>query len=85
MHEIKMLGLSIEEATNEAAKAKSSAQNHKTQYQRYLFDFFKDVNDDLTSETEYGGYTEQINLPYVAKNSKKNRLTINYYAIAFGA
>ena len=60
MHEIKMLGLSIEEAVNEAAKAKGGPQNFKSQYQRYIFDFFKDVNEDLTSDTEYGGYTEKI-------------------------
>lgn len=87
MHEIKMLGLSIEEAVNEAAKSHGGDTNHKAQYQRYVFDFFKDVNEDLETDTEYGGYTEKILLPYIGKsyNSSKKRLQLNYYAIAFGA
>lgn len=63
MHEIKMLALSIEEAVNEAARG--GEQNHKAQYQKYIFDFFKDVNEDAATEAEYGGYTERISLPFL--------------------
>lgn len=57
LHEIKMLGLSIEEGVNEAVnKSKEQGknfgdmipnnQNFKAQYQRYIFDFFKEANED---------------------------------------
>lgn len=86
LHEIKMLGLSIEEGVNEAAKAGKygGAQNHKAQYQRYVFDFFKETDHD---SGEAGGYTEKIKLSNIGQShgAKKNRLQLNYFAIAFGA
>lgn len=82
MHEVKMLGLSIEEAVNEAAKKKNGGQNFKAQYQRYIFDFYKEGGS-----SDEGGYTEKINLSNIGTShgAKKNRLQLNYYAIAFGA
>lgn len=83
MHEIKMLGLSIEEGVNEAVKKTGGAQNFKSQYQRYSFDFLKEANETIDS----GGFTEKITLHNIGKSlsAKKNRLQLNYYAIAFGA
>lgn len=85
LHEIKMLGLSIEEGVNEAAKSAghTGGQNVKAQYQRYVFDFFKET----AQEDGEGGFTEKINLPNIgaSASSKKSRLQLNYYAVAFGA
>lgn len=85
MHEIKMLGLSIEQGVNEATQSQKGEQNYKANYQRYIFDFFKDSNDE-TNENDLGGYTNKISLN-VGKSygAKKNKLMLNYYAIAFGA
>jgi len=85
LHEIKMLGLSIEEGANEAAKkaGHGGGQNFKAQYQRYVFDFFKET----AQEDGQGGFTEKITLPNIGASagSKKSRLQLNYYAVAFGA
>lgn len=83
LHEIKMLGLSIEEAVNEASKSSGGGQNFKAQYQRYIFDFLKEQLD----EEDLGGYTEKIHLSNIGKSygAKKNKLMLNYFAIAFGA
>lgn len=83
-----MLGCSIEEGVNEAVKRSwdegnsfglvSGEQNFKAQYQRYIFDFFKEGKD--------GGYTDKIDLPDIGKSdSTKKKLQLNYFAIAFGA
>ena len=83
--EIKMLGLSVEEGVNIAAKkaSHSGGQNFKAQYQRYIFDFFKET----AQEEGQGGFTEKISLPLLGSSagSKKSRLQLNYYAVAFGA
>ena len=48
-----------------------------------MFDFFKEPEEN----EEAGGFTECINLPNIGQShgAKKNRLQLNYYAIAFGA
>ena len=81
LHEIKMLGCSIEEGVNEAVKRSwdegnsfgliSGQQNFKAQYQRYIFDFYKEGNS-----SNDGGYTEKIDLSDIGKsgNHKKNKL-----------
>lgn len=57
LHEIKMLGLGIEEAVSECSKKNGGEPNFKAQYQRYVFDFFKEGSEDLD-----GGCTEKITL-----------------------
>jgi len=49
-----------------------------------VFDFFKERDEDMEDE---GGHTEQIDLENIGKShgAKKNKLTLNYFAIAFGA
>ena len=51
-----------------------------------MFDFFKEQDEDTLDE-DCGGFTEKISLPMIGSSygSKKNRLQLNYYAIAFGA
>ena len=49
-----------------------------------MFDFFKEGDEDMEDD---GGYTERIDLENIGKShgAKKNKLTLNYFAIAFGA
>lgn len=100
LHEIKMLGLTIEEGVNLAVKAAqaegkefgaSSAnaghqQNLKAQYQRYIFDFYKEPEED-GEHGDSGGYSEKIDLPNIGKSghAKKNKHTLNYFAVSFGS
>ena len=55
-------------------------------YQRYVFDFFKEPEDDEDIE-HAGGYTDKITLTNVGKSGsgKKSKLSLNYFAIAIGA
>ena len=82
LHEIKMLGLGIEEAVSECSKKNGGEPNFKAQYQRYVFDFFKEGSEEIE-----GGCTDKITLQNLGSSlgSKKNRLQLNYFAIAFGA
>ena len=79
-----MLGLSVEEAVNNAVEASkdnfgpaSKNKNYKAQYSRYVYDFLR----------EDGGCTEKIEVHCVAKggNKKQNKLVLNYFVMAFGA
>ena len=56
LNEIKMLGITIEAGVNQAVKNSKeqgknfdneNQQNFKAQYQRYIFDFFKEQDSDL--------------------------------------
>lgn len=98
LHEIKMLGLTIEEGVNTAVKEAHEAgkefqphtaahmQNFKAQYQRYIFDFYKESDED-GDHGDAGGYTEPIDLPNLGKsgNPKNKKNSLNYYAVAFGS
>ena len=86
LDEVQMLSHSIEEGVNVAAKkaGHTGGQNFRAQpYQRYIFDFFKET----AQEEGQGGFTEKIALPFIGTGpgSKKNRLQLNYFAVAFGA
>mmetsp|Transcript_7603 Transcript_7603/g.12779 ORF Transcript_7603/g.12779 Transcript_7603/m.12779 type:complete len:335 (-) Transcript_7603:48-1052(-) len=96
IHEVSMLGLTIEECVNQALKIskdkglkfgndnQNSNQNFKTKYSRYVFDFFKPSSELL--DEDKGGYTEKIELTALGKSGyKKNKTQLNYIAVAFGS
>ena len=77
---VKFVGTSLEEGVNKANDS-GTAIYKKQKYNRYVFDFYKEPDDNL----EFGGYTDIIDLKKFGKSAAKGKNEIMYYAISFGA